>query len=118
MPVAARGGNRKAPDHRTREAVAHRLELGLVGGQRAEAVVGLHDEDPRTDAFEGDDAGARERAAVDADVVRAEPGRNPGGVQHLGVQLRQLHPQPPAGLVPIERREAIELLEAGDPVVD
>ena len=98
--------------------VADRLELGLVRGEGPVPVVGLYYQDTRADAFEADDAGTRQRPAIDADVVGAQAGGDAGGIEDLRVQLRNLHPQPAPGLVPVERNESVELLEPGDPVFD
>ena len=59
-----------------------------------------------------------ERAAIDADVVRAETGAEPGRVQHLDVELRDLDEQPAAGLVPVHREEAVDLLHAAGAIAD
>src|SRR5260221_8337447 len=51
-------------------------------------------------------------------VVRPEPRRKAGGVQHLGVELVDLHPEGSGLVIPVERHVAVQLLEAGRPRVD
>ena len=57
-------------------------------------------------------------AAVEADVVRAEAGREAGVQQELGVEARDLEEQRSGALVPVEREVAVDLLHAGRAVVD
>src|SRR5205823_6862525 len=79
----------------------------------AEGVVGLHHHHARADALEFDDAALARLAAIETDIIRPEPGREPGGVEQLGVEPVDLHPQRAAALVPVERQVAVDLLEAG-----
>src|SRR5690606_5531492 len=113
-PIALRG-DVEAPEHAASERVAHRADLGGVRAARAEAIVGLNHEDLRPDALEDDDARARELPAIDPDVVRPEPGGDPGDVEDLGVEARDLEPELPGGLVPVEREEAVQALHASRP---
>ena len=81
-------------------------------------IVRLHHQQARPDALELDDARAGQRAAVDADVVRPEPGPEAGRVQDLGIELGNLDEQPAAGLIPVEREEAVDLLHAAGAIGD
>ena len=82
----------KAPQHRTREAVAHGPRLRRIVRQRPEPIVWLHHQHPWAMTLERDDAGSGQHAAIESDVVRSETRGEPGRVQHLGVELRNLQP--------------------------
>src|SRR5205809_658495 len=71
----------EAPQHRLRERVLDRLALEQVAAARAERLIGLDEQDARPDALEQHHASAAALAAIEADVVRAEAGRQAGGHQ-------------------------------------
>jgi len=50
-------------------------------------------------------------AAIEPDVVRTEAGRKTRRIEQLGIEAADLHPQRPRLVVPVERHEAVELLE-------
>src|SRR5437870_5433653 len=76
--AVALGGEREAPEHRSRERVFDRLTLERIAAARSEVQVGLHHQHPRPDALEADDAAAAFLAAVETDVVRAQARRQAG----------------------------------------
>jgi len=61
-------------------------------GQCAEAVVRLYQKNLRPDALELDDVFAAQLAAVQADVVGANAGRERLQVQQLGIEPADLQP--------------------------
>src|SRR5262249_46516456 len=85
----------------------------LVGirAVRAERVVGLHHHHARPDPLEPDDPTLPRLAAIEPDVVRSESGREAGRIEHLGVELVDLHPERAGALVPVEGHVAVDLLE-------
>ncbi len=117
-PAVGFGGHREAPQNRLREGVLDRAALIRVGAVRAERVIGLHHHHPRPDPLEFDDPSLARLSAIDPDVVRPETRRKAGGVQHLGVELVDLHPEGSGLVIPVERHVAVQLLEAGRPRVD
>src|SRR5262249_50424852 len=64
------------------------------------------------DPMEADDATAAFLAAIEADVVRAEAGREPRREQEVLLERRDLEPQRAGAIVPVEGEEAIDLLQA------
>ena len=116
--AVAGAGDLKRPQHRPRERLVHVLDLRGVLAGAAELVVRLHHQQPRPDAFELDDPRSGQRAAIDADVVRAETGAKAGGVQHLDIELRDFDEQPAAGLIPVHREEPVDLLHAAGAFAD
>ena len=107
------GRDREAPQDRARERVAHGPHLLGVRRVGAKGVLRLDQQHLGPGALEEDDALALQLSTVQADVVRAQPRREPVGVQHLDAEARDLEVEPAAGLVPVEREEAVELLHAG-----
>ncbi len=112
------GANRKAPQHRRGEGFFDRAALIGIGAERAIGVVRLDHQHLRADAPERDDVLRAQLAAVEADVVRAESCRERGDVEELGVELRDLEPQRARAVVPVQRHEPIELLQALRLLVD
>ncbi len=111
--VAARlAGDREAPQHRLGERIFHRLALERVGAARAERHVRLGHQHAWTDALERHDPRAAAAAAIQADVVGAEPGRQAGVQQDLGIELRNLEEHRSGALFPVQREEALDLLHA------
>ena len=104
-------GNLEAPQHRPRERVTHRLCFSGVRRQGAELIVRLHHEDARAGAFELDDAGAGEDAAIEADVVRAEASGESSRIQDFRVEFGNLEPQLAAGFIQIDRIKPVNLLQ-------
>ena len=116
QPVAGGGGDREAPQDRSRERVTHGARFGGARRQGAELIVRLHHQHLRPGAFELDDARAGQDAAVEPDVVRTEARGESRGVEHLGVEPGNLEPQAAGGFVPVEWEEAVDLLHAGSSV--
>ena len=100
------------------KGVLDRAPLVRVGAVRAEGVVGLHHHHARPDPLELDDASLAGLPAIEPDVVRPQARREAGRVEHLGVELVDLHPERPGLVVPVERHVAVELLEPRRPRVD
>src|ERR1019366_10375649 len=96
----------------------HRAALGRVGARRSEGFVALHQHHLRSDTLEGNDAGTAFLAAVEADVVRSQSGGEPGSIEELVVEARDLQPQAAGTLVPIERKVAVDLLHAAGALFD
>ena len=118
QPFARGGGDREAPEDRSRERVTHGARFGGIGRQGTELIVRLHHEHLRSGAFELDDARPGQDAAIEPDVVRAEARGEPGRVEHFGVELRNLEPQPAGAFVPVEWEEAVDFLQACRSFVD
>ena len=115
--VARLGGHREPPQHGLGEGVLHRLAFEHVRAAGAERLVGLHQQHPRPDPLELHDPSLAALAAIQAEVVRAEPGRQPRGHQQLGVEAAHLEQHRARPLVPVERDEAVDLAQAGGALI-
>ena len=71
----------EAPQNGLRERVFDRLALRGVGAGRAEVLVALHHHHARSDALEADDLALALLSAVQADIVGAQSGGEPGGIE-------------------------------------
>ena len=111
--VSGRGGNLESPEHGTGKRIAHGACFSFARGHGPELVVGLDHQHAGAGAFELDDSRAGQDAAVEADVVRSQAGRQACRVKHLGVEPGDLEKQPASRLVPVEREEAVNLLHPG-----
>ena len=106
------GGGLEAPQHRRRERLRHRPPLvGVVAG-RAKRVVRLDQQHLLADPLEAHDVRRAELAAIEADVVRAQAGRQRRVIEQLRVERRDLEPDRAVGTVPVERDEAVLLVES------
>jgi len=85
------------------------LLLGRVVAGGAELVVVLHEQDLGTDALEGDDARLARLAAVEPDVVRAQPCRQRVDVEEGGSEVFQLEPEDAFARVPVQVEEARQM---------
>src|SRR6478672_11324965 len=63
--------------------------------------------------MKADDAAATARAAIEADVIAAEAGRQSGREQELVVEPRDLEKHRAGALVPVQGEVAVHLLHAG-----
>ena len=110
--AVALAGDREAPQDRFRERVLHRFALGGIRAARPKRLIRLHEQHPRPDALEIDDASAAAGAAIEPNVVRSEARRQAGRIEELGVEPRNLDEQRSAALVPVQRKVAVDLLHA------
>lgn len=108
------GSHGKAPVDGAGEGVGDGLLFVLVDGGGAEALVGFDQEDFRADAFEAHEAGATDLAAVEADVIRAEAGRQRGVKKELVTGLWNFKKQVSGFHVPIEWEQPVALFHTGD----
>jgi hypothetical protein len=116
--AVARARNLKRPQHGSRERLVDVPHFRLALAGAPELIVRLHHQQARPDALELDDPRTGQRAAVDADVVRAETGAEAGRMQHFDIELGYLDEQPAAGLIPIHREEAVDFLHASGAFAD
>ncbi len=116
--AVAFGSHREAPQNGPGERVFHRAPLRRIGTGRAEGLIALHHQNARTNALEGDDAPLAFDAAVEPDIVGAEPGGETVGEQEVRIEARNLEPQIARALVPIEREIAIDFVHAGNAFFD
>src|SRR5207247_7300484 len=105
---ATLGGDRETEQHRLGERVFDRFALGRVATRRSKRRVRLDHQDLRSDPLEADDAAAAFLAAIEADIVRSQPGRESGRVQNVGVEAWDFEEQRAGPLLPVERKVAIE----------
>src|SRR5471032_754240 len=82
--------------------------------RRAEPVVLEHHHDAITVSIEAHDLVLAACTAIEADGVRAEPGRETDPEQRASRCPRKLGVEPALFLVEVERNEAVAFLEAGD----
>ena len=102
-----RGLDLEAPEHRPREGVGHRLAFRGVAADRAEAVVGLRQQDLRADPLEGHDGRVPQLPAVEADRIGSEAGRERRLVEQFLIEPRDLEIEPAGEFVPVHRDEAV-----------
>jgi hypothetical protein len=114
----ALGRHRKAPVDRARERLLHRAPLVGVAAHGPVPRVGLDEEHLGTDPLEVHERRSSALPAIQPDVVRPDAGLQAREVEHVGVQLPDLHVERARRLVPVEREETIELLHAGGLLFD
>ena len=113
------GRDRETPQDRLRERILDRLPFERILAARSKRLVRLHQHHARPDALEvNQPSAAAAGAAVETDIVRAEPGGQAGVEQELGVETRDLEKHRAAALIPIQREVAVELLHARRAVLD
>jgi len=92
----------ETPDDRLREGIAHGFAFVRIFAVRPVGVIGLYEEHLGADSVELHDPAASQLAAVQADVVGPQPGRQRVHVQELLVELVDLQQDPPCPGVPVE----------------
>ena len=112
-PVVRARGDREPEQDRRGERVFHRPVLVRVRRRGAVAVVRLHHQNLPAHPLEAHDARAAELPAVEPDVVRADARGQGIDVQHFRVKAADLEPKGSGVVVPVEREEAVQPLEAG-----
>src|SRR5947207_14171153 len=108
--AVAFGGHREAPEDRPGKRVFDRFAFGGIAAARPEIEVRLRHQHLRAHTMKADDPAAGFLAAIETDIVRSESGGQAGREQKIGVEARDLEEQASRPLVPVERKEAIELL--------
>ena len=78
----------------------------------------MHQQHLRPDSFEAHDAALPALAAIEADIVRPQAGREACRKQEVGVEPRNLDEQSAGALVPVDGEVAVEFLHAGGAFVD
>ncbi|MEZ4586362.1 MAG: hypothetical protein R2909_08190 [Gemmatimonadales bacterium] len=84
------GFDLEAPEHGGRERLLHRRALGGIVAAGAEPVVRLSEQHAGADPVEADDPLAAELAAIEPDVVRADPAWQRDDVEQLLAELVEL----------------------------
>ena len=108
----------EAPQDRLRERILDRVHFVGVLAVGAPCVIGLHHHHARPDPLELDDPPLAADPTIEPDVVRPQPRRQAGGVEHLGIELGDLHPERAGLVVPVERQVAVDLLQPRRPGID
>ena len=111
--VAGASGHGEPEQDRGGERVVHGPSLVRVRRRGPVAVVRLDHQDLPAHPLEPHDARSADLAAVETNVVRPDPGGQRVDVQHLFAEAADLEPERSGVVVPVERVEPVEPLEAG-----